>query len=189
MSQNAILINRAPVLTLWATVVAERLGFDHKEALTLAKAVTGLTAQSKGRRLGIFKPVPKEMKKARARKRGEVFNVEVLGRTVPCINTADGLRALNKDAPIEPTSVEKYLEGKFADALQPVRDTMRDLAKSFKTEELADKAFGLYVQFRPVVPEDATGWGAKGELKLDRMRALANGKQSSQRQGERRGGD
>jgi hypothetical protein len=176
MSHTAILINRAPVLTLWATVVAERLGFDHKEALTLAKAVTGLTAQSKGRRLGIFKPVPKEMKKARARKRGEVFRVEILGRSVSCINTAEGLRALNKDAPVEPASIEKYLEGKFADGLQSVRDAMRDLAKSFKPEELTNKAFGLYVQFRPVVPEDATGWGAKGELKLDRIRSLANGK-------------
>ena len=29
-----IKINRAPVLTLWATVVAERLGFDEESALT-----------------------------------------------------------------------------------------------------------------------------------------------------------
>lgn len=33
-----IRINRAPVLKLWATVVAERLGFEHDEALTLGKA-------------------------------------------------------------------------------------------------------------------------------------------------------
>jgi hypothetical protein len=33
-------INRVPVLTLWAAVVAERLGFDHDEALTLGRAVT-----------------------------------------------------------------------------------------------------------------------------------------------------
>jgi hypothetical protein len=47
-------INRAPVLTLWAAIVAERLGFDHDEALTLGRAVAGLNAQSKGKRLGIF---------------------------------------------------------------------------------------------------------------------------------------
>lgn len=41
-------INRAPVLTQWATVVAERLGFNHEEALALGKAVAGLNAQSKG---------------------------------------------------------------------------------------------------------------------------------------------
>jgi hypothetical protein len=33
MSTHTISINRAPVLKLWATVVAERLGFDHPEAL------------------------------------------------------------------------------------------------------------------------------------------------------------
>jgi len=36
---NKILINRAPVLTLWASVVAERLGFKNDEALSLGKAV------------------------------------------------------------------------------------------------------------------------------------------------------
>jgi hypothetical protein len=53
---KTISINRAPVLTLWAAVVAQRLGFAEDEALTLGKAVAGLNAQSKGRRLGIFKP-------------------------------------------------------------------------------------------------------------------------------------
>jgi hypothetical protein len=37
-------INRAPVLTLWAAVVAERLGFTWEEALTLGRAVAGLNA-------------------------------------------------------------------------------------------------------------------------------------------------
>lgn len=49
---DTIMVNRAPVLTLWAAVVAERLGFERDEALTLGKAVAGLTAQSKGQRLG-----------------------------------------------------------------------------------------------------------------------------------------
>jgi len=39
MVKNTITINPAPVLTLWAAVVAERLGFDEDEALTLGKAV------------------------------------------------------------------------------------------------------------------------------------------------------
>ncbi len=53
---DTVTVNPAPVLTLWAAVVAECLGFDHDEALTLGKAVAGLTAQSKGQRLGIFTP-------------------------------------------------------------------------------------------------------------------------------------
>jgi hypothetical protein len=54
MTAKTISINRAPVLTLWAAVVAERLGFKKDEALSLGKALAGLNAQTKGRRLGIF---------------------------------------------------------------------------------------------------------------------------------------
>ena len=43
-----MVINRAPVLTFWAAVVGEVLGFDHDEALTLGRAVAGLNAYSKG---------------------------------------------------------------------------------------------------------------------------------------------
>src|ERR1039457_2366775 len=129
MAEPKILINRAPVLTLWATTVAERLGFDRGEALSLGKAVAGLTAQSKGRRLGIYKPVPQEVKKARARKRGEEFLIEICGRPVPAINTTDGVRAVIKNKPIEAKSAGRYLESKFGESLDPVRATMRDLAK------------------------------------------------------------
>jgi len=65
MAPDRILINRAPVLALSAAIVAERLGFDHEEALSMGKAVAGLTAQRKGRRLGIFAPTPEALKKAR----------------------------------------------------------------------------------------------------------------------------
>ena len=51
-----IRINRAPVLTLWAAVVAERLGFDRDTALTLGQAVAGLSAYAKGVSLGIIEP-------------------------------------------------------------------------------------------------------------------------------------
>src|SRR5215207_5423506 len=45
---DKIRINRAPVLTLWAAVVAERLGIDRDAALTLGRAVAGTSAQMKG---------------------------------------------------------------------------------------------------------------------------------------------
>src|SRR5512144_1203298 len=113
MTGNKILINRAPVLTLWAAVVAERLGFKPDEALSLGKALAGLNAQSKGRRLGIFKPTPKELPRVRERERGEEFWVELLGRALPAVTTDEGVRAVNKSEPITPESVEGYLEGKF----------------------------------------------------------------------------
>lgn len=173
MSERNIFINRAPVLTLWAATVAERLGFDHDEALSLGKAVAGLTAQSKGRRLGIYKPVPEEIRKARARKRGEEFLVEICGRSVPAISTEDGVRAVTKDRPVEPGSVERYLESKFGESLGRVRAAMHDLAKSFRPEQLRENAFGLYEDFRPAIPEGKAGWGAKGELDIGQIRSLS----------------
>jgi hypothetical protein len=71
MTSKTLFINRAPVLTLWAAVVAQRLGFAENEALTLGKALAGLNAQTKGRRLGLFKPHEKEPKQAREKGRGE----------------------------------------------------------------------------------------------------------------------
>ena len=91
---NIISINRAPVLTLWAAIVAQRLGFDEDEALTWGKAVAGLNAQAKGRRLGIFKPHEQKAKKAREKERGERFLIEVCGRPVPAVNTEEGIRAV-----------------------------------------------------------------------------------------------
>src|SRR6266566_2245062 len=86
LPMKTISINRAPVLTLWAAVVAERLGFDEDEALTLGKAVAGLNAQAKGRRLGIFEPHEEKPKKAREKERGEEFWIELCGRPVPAKN-------------------------------------------------------------------------------------------------------
>src|SRR6187402_1427757 len=107
---RTISINRAPVLTLWAAVVAQRLGFDGDEALTLGRAVAGLNAQAKGRRLGIFEEKPK---KARERETGERFFVGVCGRAVPATNTDDGVRAVRGGKPADPDAVRRYLEGKF----------------------------------------------------------------------------
>jgi hypothetical protein len=56
------MISRAPVLTLWAAIVAEVLGFEHDEALTLGRAVAGLNACLKGVSLGLFQPAPTAVK-------------------------------------------------------------------------------------------------------------------------------
>jgi len=46
--RNFVMVNRPPVLTLWAAVVVEVLGFEHAEALTLGRAVAVMNAYSKG---------------------------------------------------------------------------------------------------------------------------------------------
>jgi hypothetical protein len=166
-------VNRAPVMTLWAAVVAERLGYDHDEALTLGKTVAGLNAQAKGQRLGIFEPGEKKSEEARGRPKGEQFFVEVMGRSVPVINTPDGVRATAKGTPVQPPSVEHYLEGKFGTALPEVLQAMKELAASFTPGELEEQAYRLYVKFRPEIPAGKQGWGAKGQLDTERIRSLA----------------
>jgi hypothetical protein len=171
---HTIKVNRAPVLTLWAAVVAERLGFDWDEALTLGRAVAGLNAYSKGVRLGLFTPSPKEVKeKKRKLAEGETLHIDLLGRAVPAMRTPDGLRAVSKDRPIVPSSVERYLESKFGEAHPGVRKAMETLARSKPPQALAAQAYKLYEEFRPEIPAGVRGWGAEGRLDTRRIRALA----------------
>ena len=174
MAKNTVTVNRAPVLTLWATVVAERLGFDDDAALTLGKAVAGLSAQAKGRRLGIFSP-PK-LVDGRAPKKyglGEEFWVDLCGRAVPAKNTKDWVRAVVKDQPIDPHQVSAYLSRAFGEDLATVRMALEQLAAAHEVDVLADEAFALYERFRPQVASGARGWGQKGDLNLDLIRSLA----------------
>ena len=175
MANKKIKINRAPVLTLWATVVAERLGYDEETALTLGKAVAGLNAQSKGKKLGIYEEKAEKEKKEDKKKEtaADVAFVELLGRGVPAVKTANGLRAAEKGKPIHAESVQTYLEQKFKDDLEETRSAMKTLAKAFTPKQLESKAYGLYEKFRPEIPEGKKGWGAKGELDLDYIRSLA----------------
>lgn len=168
-------VNRAPVLTLWAAVIAEQLGFDRDEALTLGRAVAGLNAHTKGVALGIFTPAPKEVNERRQTLRdGESLVVDLLRRAVPAVRTPAGIRALSKDQPIKPESVELYLAGKFGAALDEVRSAMVAVARSLPAGELARCAFELYERFRPKVAPGEQGWGATGILDLAVIRALAS---------------
>jgi hypothetical protein len=174
MDRDIISVNRAPVLTLWASVVAERLGFDRRAALSLGKALAGLNAQTKGRSLGIFKPAERpEGVPPKKPRMGEEFWVEILGRPVPAKRTEQGIRAVVKDRPIDPDGVERYLLEKYGEKLQAVRSAMENLATALKPEELASIAFSLYKRFRPFIPPGVKGWGVKGDLDLRLIRSLA----------------
>jgi hypothetical protein len=172
-----IKVNRAPVLTLWAAVVAEHLGFEPDEALTMGRVVAGLNAYSKGKALGIYAPHPKTVKEERKRLEGEaVLHVDLLQRAVPVVRTPAGLRAVAKDKPVMPESVQRYLVSKFKEALPEVKAAMERLAASLSPGDLAVRAYELYERFRPAVPGGVKGWGAVGELDLDHLRALARGR-------------
>jgi len=174
MPSNTVLVNRAPVMTLWAAIVAERLGYDRDAALTLGKAVAGLNAQSKGRRLGIYgEPTSEAAIKTREPSRPVSESVLLLDRAVPVVKTPDGLRAVVKGRMENPASVQRYLEQKFGDSLPQVEAAMRALTKAYPPQRLAEIAFSLYEEFRPEIPGGKKGWGVKGKLDLDQIRAMA----------------
>lgn len=94
MATASIQINRAPVMTLWAAVVAERMGHDHDAALTLGKMVAGLNTQTKGQRLGIYGKAGS--KAAHPKAAGDLFApkprgdaVVLFGREVPVTRTPE----------------------------------------------------------------------------------------------------
>jgi hypothetical protein len=170
-----IRINRAPVLTLWAAVVAERLGFDRDTALTLGQAVAGLSAYAKGVSLGIIEPKPDLVRERGERLgKGEQLHVDLLGRAVPVVQTPDGLRAVSKGKPGNPNRIEKYLAGKFGARLDDARAAMEELAAGQEPDELYRRGFRLYERFRPEVPAGESGWGAKGELDLGKVRQVGS---------------
>jgi hypothetical protein len=167
-------INRAPVLTLWGAVVAERLGMPRETALTCGQTLAGLNAYSKGVRLGMYEPpeerpheppppLPKGVKKVR--------NVELLGRLIHVAETPDGPRAIAKGELVKAEAVDRYLRSKFGDALEAVRTEMERLASRFSPAQLNREWFHLYEQFRPQIPAGERGWGAKGILNVARIRA------------------
>ena len=73
LHDRSIVVNRAPVMLAWSVMVAERLGFNREEALSLGKPIcrsvglskltsdpahtyTNMNATAKGVSLGIYSP-------------------------------------------------------------------------------------------------------------------------------------
>jgi hypothetical protein len=172
MTSRKFPINRAPVLTLWAFVVAMRQGHDEATALTLGQALAALNAQSKGRRLGIYDAGEKQEGEEK-RRSPATSALHLLGREIPIVKVGGAIRAAPGGEPIKPEAVRTYLEKKFGENLAEARAAMEALARSVTPTQLEARAFPLYEKFRPQVPEGKKGWGAKGELDLDMIRRLA----------------
>jgi hypothetical protein len=102
---------------------------------------------------------------------GESLTVDFLQRAIPVVCTPDGLRALSKNRPISPESVQQYLEREFDDAFETVRAAMMCLARSLPHQELAERAYDLYEDFRPEIPPRREG--APGALDIGLIESLA----------------
>lgn len=162
---TAIRVNRAPVLTLWAAVVAERLGHAEDTALSLASAVAGTAAQAKARRLGLAEQHEHAGRDAAPRE-----TLRLLGHEITVVQEAGVRLAAHDGRPASAAPVRRYLEKAFGPHLAEVRAAMQRLAARLPPEELDRVGFRLYETFRPEVPEGVTGWGAKGALRIERIR-------------------
>jgi hypothetical protein len=167
----SIVVNRAPVLTLWATVVAERLGQPHETALTLGRAVAGSAARVKARSIGREETkADRDRDTPRLRPEHVTAPVTLLGREIRLLPTEDGeLRAADGDKPADPAGVQRYLVKAFGEHLDEVRQAMEELADRYEPAELNRIGFRLYGKFRPDVPAGNEGWGAKAVLEVEKI--------------------
>lgn len=167
--------NRAPVMTAWAAVVAERIGFKREEALSLANVYTGLNAHAKAVSLSI------QEKKSEHDMHGgpNQPTFMLMGRKIPCIQMRETelWRGLSDGKAVPPSQSFDYLVNTFKSNLGSVIGAMRllvdDIVGRKSTEEEGIEelkngtvAYSCYMSFRPDVPLGERGWGAKGLLKL-----------------------
>jgi len=196
--RRVVTINRAPVLTLWAYVVARRLGHPEATALTLGRAVAIKYALTKGESLGVIKgsagarrvgvppwriytagTVPTNEKVYLRQRAIEFFNNVF---TVQLVNGTTLLTILD-GKPMEPDAVKVYLRTHLGSQQQQddLTASLTALANALTPAQLGGNgAYDVYVQFRPEVPPGFDGWGQAGELDLDRIDELIAGPNSAE---------
>lgn len=145
-----IQINRAPCLTLWASVVAQRQGWTWDEALTAGRWVAGVLAHSKGVSQGMYEPKERTQEEREARKKRDerlgVHHVTVFGMKIPVKEVSGVKRAVSEGKPIEPKAIQTYLKRAFGEDLDSAKMAMQILADAVPVEELDKKAYHLYGQ-------------------------------------------
>jgi hypothetical protein len=168
-----VVVNRAPVLTLWATIVAEKLGHPADTALTLGRAVAGSAARTKASSIGREQSrTDRDADTPRLHQEHVTAPVFLLGKEIRLLPTEEGeLRAAGGDKPANSDDVRRYLEKAFGDYLIEVQQAMEMLAVRYDPQELNRIGFRLYEQFRPEVPHGSEGWGAKAALEVERILA------------------
>ena len=167
---NLVIINRAPVLTLWVTLVAEREGFTREESLSYGKFVAARFAQSKGQSLGILEK--KSPTSNDAAEEEEAEYVVAFGRQeIPIRRDDKGNRlAILNGLTVKPSSVDYYFKQKFGGKLTETEDVMKQLVNSFELDQLKEQAYDLYTRIRP----EWRGWSNDAALNLSMIRRMAN---------------
>ena len=175
---DTIIINRAPVLELWASSVTHFLhpSLSWNTCLSVGGAISTITAISKGRSIGkVDKPDPgaaqekREKRKEKADEQG-LDELEVMSFH---LRLKDG-EAMVGDKPKK--AGEEALRKKFGGdgKYERVRGAFEEALGAWKgkEDELDARAFGMYEDFRPSVKPGQAGWGRKGELRVETIREV-----------------
>ncbi|KAI7504481.1 hypothetical protein KC367_g985 [Hortaea werneckii] len=174
--QIAIIVNRAPVLELWASCLTRFIypSVSWKTCLSVGGAISTITAVAKGRSIGtVEKPDPGKAEERRRERQQKAENeqledIEVMGFH---LRLKDG-QALVGDGP-KPSN-EGALSKKFGqDQYEMAKRAFQDALDSWKgrESELNREAFKMYEEFRPTVPPGQKGWGRKGQLNLESVKS------------------
>ncbi|KAH7914198.1 hypothetical protein BJ138DRAFT_1057479 [Hygrophoropsis aurantiaca] len=166
LKTKSTFVNRAPLMAAWATVVAERLGFEREEALSIASVYTEMNAISKGVAIGVYSS---DKTKETSSIPGAVQPyVDLMGRRPLYQTQTSQWRALANNSPALPSTSFSYISRAFRQTTAYILGALRLLAQSYTPQELNAKGFGLYAEFRPVVD----GWGQRGDVRCDRILSL-----------------
>ncbi|KAJ7904595.1 hypothetical protein B0H14DRAFT_2663580 [Mycena olivaceomarginata] len=166
---KSTVVNRAPLMTAWSTLVAERLGFQREEALSIASVYTEMNAVSKGVSMGIYKPGTQFKRSTEAARGGSQPYVELLGRRIPLFKTQNSQwRALSNGTVVQPSTAFSYISRALRQTTPHIIGALRLLAESFTPQEINAKGWGLYAEFRPEVQ----GWGDRAEVKCETILGL-----------------
>ena len=174
---DVIIINRAPVLELWGSCVAQFLypSMSWETCLGVGAAIATITAISKGRSIGkIDKPDPGDAQKKRddrkANAEREGFDeLEVMSFKLNLDKDGHALVGDKAKKEGEDALMRKY---GGAEQYEKVKETFTDALKSWnhQKDDLNSRAFHFYEDFRPSVKLGQQGWGRKGQLSLQTIR-------------------
>ena len=179
-NSESIVINRAPVLELWASCVAHFLhpNVSWETCLSAGGAVSTITAISKGRSIGtVDKPDAgaAEEKRQRRKEKAEKEGLDELEVMSFKLKLDKNGQAIVGDKPKK--AGEEALRKKYGpEQYDKVKKVFQEALQSWKgkEEDLNERAFGMYEDFRPTIPPGQQGWGRKGQLRLDTVKSAVS---------------
>ncbi|KJA30201.1 hypothetical protein HYPSUDRAFT_175504 [Hypholoma sublateritium FD-334 SS-4] len=170
---KSVVINRAPVMMAWATLVAERLHFSREEALSIASVYTEMNAISKSASLGIYRQ--DRDRGSDAEVGGSQPYVKLMGRRPLYRANTGKWCALSNGKPVPPTDAFSYISRSFRQTTPYIIGALKLLTHSYSPEELNTKAWSLYAEFRP----QANEWGKRSQIHCQTIMELSKKMQDS----------